>query len=226
MNSINSSLLAGQLVDNVLFELDALRLERRGDTTEETIRTLQPVQKGTTKVLTSRDQIYLATAHWAGTIATNNGEAREEDTLDDYQRVIENMVDVLWEMGEIFFMTARRLRRLVREFGGEWPLGPRDSPGIFTFMQAWRPEQSAPKFHAIGVLLNFWVRKRRHLFPAITEVITTFGQYGSALEDILQRPRPTEPRQDVGIELRKYAGGYLIWRHHLLAAYCEQYSTA
>jgi len=208
-------------VDNILFQLDALSLERRGDTTEETFRTLQPVRKGMTKVLTSRDQIYLATAHWAGTIATSEGEVREADTPDDYQRVIKGMVDVLWEMGKYLFMTARRLRRLVGEFGAEWPLGLRDSPGVFTFMQAWRPEESVPKAHAIGVLLDFWVRKRGHLSPAIIEVITTFGQYESALTDILQRPPPTEPQQDGKKELRKYAGGYLLWRQHLLAAYCE-----
>ena len=210
----------GQLLDDVSFRLGALELEE-GDPAKKTFRTSNQLQQEMTKLLTCRDQIYPTTAHWAGTVATTNGDLRPASSPDDYQRVIKKMVDILYEMEEILSLTARRLRRLIAATGGEWPSGPRNAPGIFTFMRAWRPEESVPEAYAIGVLLNFWVRKRGHLFPAITEVITTFGQYESALTDMLQRPPPTEPQQEGRKELRKYAGGYLIWRQHLLGAYCE-----
>jgi len=174
---------------------------------------LVKLQKRMEKILTSRDQIYLATSHWGGLLTTKDGKAAEENSVSEYQRMIERMVDVLWNMSAILQRTHLRLSGFMKEWGESWPKGPRDAPGVFTFFRNWVPEEQVPDVRTIESMLNYWLQERGDVSPSCTEVIRSFIKYESALRDMLHRPPKARPGQ--------YAGKYLIWRQHMLAAYCE-----
>jgi len=180
---------------------------------DSTIDDLMELQKQMQKILTSRDQIYFATRHWGGTIATTDGKAPEENTLEDYQELIISMVDVMWSMQPILLTTQLRLRTFMARWGHRWPKGPRDSPGVFTFFQTWRPEETVPDVEDIESMLNYWVQKRGNISPSCTEVIRSFKKYEPALKDMLKRPPEAQPGRDIGT--------CLIWRQHILAACCK-----
>ena len=116
-------------------------------------------QRRISKILTSRDQIYFAICHWGGLITTTDGKEPDLVSLDEYQELIETMVDVLWDMSPILQTTRLRLLRLMEKWGHRWPKGPRDSPGVFTFFQTWRPEDEVPDVHDIESMLNYWVQE-------------------------------------------------------------------
>jgi len=205
--------LEEKLLPAVIHELRRLAPERQTPATESTLRDLEGLQKRIATILTSRDQIYLATSHWGGLITTKDGKDPEEYSLDEYQRLIKSMMEVLWKTSPLLHISHRRLKRFMAEWGQRWPKGPRDSPGVFIFFQQWRPEEEVPDVHDIEYMLNHWLQKRGDISASCTQVIRSFGKYKSALEDMLQRPPEARPGQ--------YIGTYLIWRQHMLAACCK-----
>ena len=201
-----------KLLANILQKLYKLNTEQQALATGSTIKDLMVLQRQISKILTSRDQIYFAISHWGGLITTNDGMEPDLLPLDEYQGLIEKMVNVLWDMSPLLQITRLRLLGFIAEWGARWPKGPRDSPGVFTFFQNWQAEDEIPDVHNTELMLDYWLQERGDISPSCTEVIRSFEKYEAALRDMMKPP----PRARLG----EYAGTYVIWRQHMLGAYC------